>query len=111
MVIAKPIQVTIVRDVPLVFSGAFCAINVENRGESAITTIPQKNRNAMKRKVTFVFKSTGDSRQQMHDRHKEMAAIFLAPDVREIYPLRIQPKLPDPITRNDIKDIFRLTAG
>ena len=44
IVIAKPIQFTIVKAVPLFFEGAFFATNVENSGESAITTIPQKIR-------------------------------------------------------------------
>ena len=39
---ANPIQFTMVNAVPLYFGMAFCATNVENKGESAITTIPQK---------------------------------------------------------------------
>ena len=42
IVIEKPIQFTIVKAVPLLFTGAFLATNVEKSGESAITTIPQK---------------------------------------------------------------------
>ena len=42
MVIAKPIQVTMVNAVPFKPAGAFCATSVENMGESAITTNPQK---------------------------------------------------------------------
>ena len=51
MVMAKPIQLTIVKDVPLDASGAFWATKVENKGESATTTIPQK-----KRKINRTFK-------------------------------------------------------
>jgi len=42
MVIAKPIQLTIVKAVPLFSAGAFFATSVENNGESAMTTNPQK---------------------------------------------------------------------
>ena len=49
MVIAKPIQVTMVMAVPLMDAMAFCATIDENNGESAITTNPQKTTN--KRKV------------------------------------------------------------
>ena len=44
MVMENPMQFTIVKEVPLDSSGAFCATNVEKRGESAITTNPQKKR-------------------------------------------------------------------
>ena len=44
MVIKKPIQFTMVNAVPFSFEFEFCATKVENRGESAITTNPQKNK-------------------------------------------------------------------
>lgn len=40
----NPIQFTIVKEVPLESSAAVCATKVENKGESAITEIPQMNR-------------------------------------------------------------------
>ena len=49
IVIEKPIQFTIVKAVPLSLEGAFRATKVENKGESAITTIPQKIKKAIKR--------------------------------------------------------------
>lgn len=49
MVIEKPIQVTIVNAVPFICTGTFCATKVENSGESAITTNPQKIRKTIKR--------------------------------------------------------------
>ena len=49
MVMEKPIQLTIVSEVPLASSATFCATRVENNGESAITTNPQKNKNAMRK--------------------------------------------------------------
>lgn len=47
---AKPMQFTMVSDVPLDASGACWAINEENSGESAVTTKPQKN-NMAKRTI------------------------------------------------------------
>ena len=44
MVIEKPIQFTMVKAVPLNLGIAFCATSVENKGESAMTTIPQNNK-------------------------------------------------------------------
>ena len=46
MVIENPIQFTIVRAVPLNSGDALWATKVENRGESAMTTMPQKSRKA-----------------------------------------------------------------
>jgi len=42
IVMAKPIELTMVRPVALRESGADWATKVENIGESAITTMPQK---------------------------------------------------------------------
>lgn len=53
IVIAKPIQFTIVKAVPFILASALFATNVENRGESAITTNPQKNRKLKNRKLLF----------------------------------------------------------
>ena len=44
MVMANPIELTMVKAVPLHSAGAFFATRVENRGESAMTTNPQKMR-------------------------------------------------------------------
>ena len=45
MVMANPIQFTMVNELPLIALGAFCATRVENKGESAITENPQININ------------------------------------------------------------------
>lgn len=79
MVIANPIQFTMVSDVPLDSCGAFCATKVENNGESVITAIPQVNKKAI-RTVAELFKSAnGDIKQQVHDINKAIVAVFLAP--------------------------------
>ena len=48
MVILNPIQVTMVSAVPFDVGGALCATRLENIGESAITTNPQKIRKPTK---------------------------------------------------------------
>ena len=53
MVIENPIQFTMVKAVPLILASALFATKVENRGESAITTNPQKKRKLKKRKLLF----------------------------------------------------------
>ena len=47
MVMEKPMQFTIVSEVPRDSSGAFWATKDENKGESAITESPQINRKTM----------------------------------------------------------------
>ena len=54
MVMANPMQLTIVKAVPFISASAFCATKVEKRGESAMTTNPQKMRNPTTRKGVFV---------------------------------------------------------
>lgn len=77
----KPIQFTIVSDVPLDSSGALCATNVENKGESAITTTPQKKRNAINKSKELLNKNSGDKRQHRKERNKEMVATFFTPKI------------------------------
>ncbi len=56
IVIENPIQFTIVSAVPLSFLGTFNATKVENRGEPAITTIPQKSKKSVKRASFSIIK-------------------------------------------------------
>ena len=79
IVILKPIQLTMVREVPLDSSGAFWAIKVENKGESAITVIPQINKKARSKTTEFENKNKGEAKQHMPDKSNDMIAIFLAP--------------------------------
>ena len=51
---AKPIELTIVKAVPLNSDSALLATRVENKGESATTTIPQKIRNPTKIKADAI---------------------------------------------------------
>jgi len=81
IVIVKPIQFTIVRAVPLSTDGAFLATKVEKRGESAMTTIPQKIRKAIKKKWDSALNIMPETRQQPQDRSNELNAIRLCPAV------------------------------
>ena len=68
-----------VSELPLDASGACWATNVENKGESAITTIAQKNKKLKKRTKELAKRNSGDKRQQQHDNNKDSLAIFWAP--------------------------------
>ena len=76
MVIANPIQLTTVSEVPLDSTGAFCATNVENKGESAMTTNPQKNKKTKKTELEDWLKNTGDKRQHNPDKLNAPSASF-----------------------------------
>ena len=71
MVIANPIQFTMVKAVPRFFSGVFCATSAANNGESAMTTIPQKNRNTIKKSAFEWDNRSGVSTQQVPESTKE----------------------------------------
>lgn len=106
----KPMQVTMVIAVPLICAGAFCATNVENKGESAITTNPQrirKIRNGIKERL----KANGEAAQQQPDKRRAVNAIFLVPKFCERYPPIIQAKPPKAIIRNDKTEIFKFSSG
>ena len=60
MVIENPMQLTIVKAVPLIFTLAFWATSVEKRGESAMTTNPQKIKKAMNSTSLGFVKKKGD---------------------------------------------------
>ena len=79
MVMEKPMQFTIVNAVPLDAAGAFCATKVENNGESAITTKPQKTRKPINKFADRKVKASGESKQQIQERSKAIKAIFLVP--------------------------------
>lgn len=79
IVIKNPMQLTIVSAVPLIWASAFCATNVENKGESAITTIPQK---CIKTKKTIggkTVKASGKIKQHAPESDKDRKAILLTP--------------------------------
>ena len=65
--------------VPFISASAFWATNVENMGESAITTIPQNIKKPIKRTSEPILKAKGESKQQIQDKRSAEKAVFLAP--------------------------------
>lgn len=84
IVIEKPMQFTMVKAVPLSLEGAFLATKVENKGESAITTIPQKTKKAIKRYSLEKLNIKGDIIQHKQDAKRKLKAVFLTPKICEI---------------------------
>ena len=82
----KPMQLTMVSEVPLDISGAFCATNVENKGESAITTTPQKNRKVNNNGTELTNKNNGDTKQHIQDNNKDAIAVLFTPRYCDRYP-------------------------
>ena len=72
-------HVTMVSAVPLDCTGAFWATRAENNGESAITAMPQKIRNA----ITIIGEETkninGEITQHIPEQKSAAAATFPAP--------------------------------
>ena len=77
IVMANPIQFTMVKAVPLYFGIAFCATKFENKGESAMTTIPQKTKKLSRMNSELVKRINGNIKQQRHDNNKAVNATFL----------------------------------
>jgi hypothetical protein len=111
IVMANPMQFTIVSDVPLDASGAFCATRVEKSGESAITTRPQKRRKEINSTTEEEAKNNGDSRQQSRERLSDKVAILFTPKRCDRSPLTTQAKAPAAITKKDNRDTGRSCFG
>ena len=111
IVIANPIQFTIVNEDPRDSSGAFWAISVENNGESAITTRPQKNKNRSNAVIEVLNRNNGERRQQRQESNNDTVAIFFGCNFCDSNPLIIQANPPDAIIVNDKKEIFRPLRG
>ena len=71
MVIANPTQFTTVKAVPLFFSGVLWATKVVNNGESAMTTMPQKNRKSTNKSSLALTNRSGVSTQQIPESTRE----------------------------------------
>ena len=104
-------QFTIVSEEPLDSSGEFWATSVENNGESAITTRPQKNKNIISVAVELANRKNGEVMQHKHDSSKHEAAIFFTPKYCENIPLKIQASPPDAIIKKENKETLRLMPG
>ena len=104
-------QFTIVKDVPLDASGAFWATKVENNGESATTTIPQKNRKINRTFTEFCDKNIGEIKQQIQEADKAKVAIFLGLNLSENCPLNTQATDPEAIMRKEKSETFKSISG
>ena len=78
-VMAKPRQLTMVKAVPLIFGGAFCATKVENKGESITTTAPQNKRKESRTIGEAKKKTKGEIRQQIPESDNAEVATFWVP--------------------------------
>src|SRR5258708_32185502 len=99
----NPIQFTMVSDVPLDSSGAFWATKVENRGESAITTSPQKNKKPINAGTELINRNNGERQQHKQERNKAPVATCLTPNPCERYPPNTQANPPEAIITKDTK--------
>ena len=108
IVIKKPMELTIISADPINFGGAFFATMVEKRGESAITTIPQKRRKVINKLALLRSKIHGEIRQQQHDKSRAINAVRFVPSFGDIYPPSTQAKPPMPIIKNDKTEILNV---
>lgn len=111
IVIEKPIQLTIVSDVPFDPCGAYRATNVENIGESAITAKLHTSKKMSTTEVDSMNKNNGDTRQQKQEVLKARMAIFFSPKRCERIPASTQAKAPMAIMTNDHKETDRVAVG
>ena len=104
-------QFTIVSEVPLDACGACCATSVENKGESAITVIPQTNKQVMSNVGDAVNKKSGEHKQHKQEMVSAIVATFFAPKICESKPLATQANAPIPIMVKDSSDTFNAALG
>ena len=100
-----------VNDVPLDCSGAFCAINAENNGESAITDNPQINKKNSNSVTEGSKRKKGEIIQQPQEINNEIAATFFAPKYCEMMPLKTQAIPPQAIMKKDKNDMLMCFSG
>src|SRR5688572_6867468 len=100
MEIAKPTQFAMVSAEPNSARGAFCALSVENCGESPTTTTPQKRRKARNSGVG-AWKNIGDTAQHSPDAQSCTNATRALPVFSEILPPAAQPTKPAAMMQND----------
>lgn len=106
MVIAKPIQFTMVSEDPFRSAATFCATKVENNGESAITAMLHISRKIMKTVVESWSKKKGEMRQQMQETVNAKVARFFVPNLFASMPLITQERLPTTIIKKDVRGTF-----
>ena len=97
IVIANPIQLTIVKAVPFDAAGALVATKEENKGESAITANPQIIRKLRKTRVESTSKTKGETRQHTKEANRKVFANLFASYFFESSPPRIHDRPPTPM--------------
>ncbi len=70
IVIKNPTELTMVKAVPFISAGAFFATIVEKRGESAMTTMPQKIIKPIKIWASEFARKNGEAKQQIPENNK-----------------------------------------
>ena len=110
MVIAKPIQLVMVRAVPLSVGVALRATIVENNGESAMTINPQKSRRTINRTL-LVVKNNGEAKQHKQDAKRVKNAIRFVPNRVDITPPITHPTLPMATIKKDHNEILKEVSG
>ena len=111
MVMANPIQFTMVSDAPFAAGGALLATSVENNGESAITAIHQIKRKKINKGVEFIENSKGETREQIQKMSKAAVATRLGPSLNEINPLSTQAIVPAAIIKNENSGTLSAAPG
>lgn len=106
MVIAKPIQFTMVMEDARYSGLVFCEIRAENCGESPATLIPQINMMVMKTKGLTCEKET-EKRQHINENDKQPKANFALPNLAENSPVNTQAISPEAIIKNDHNEILK----
>src|SRR5680860_621736 len=107
MVMAKPMELTIVRAVPLDSAAALFAIRVEKSGESATTIRPQKIKKLMSKTPESCKKIRGEIIQQHPERSRAVAAVLFAPHFCEMYPPATQANPPRPMIKNERRGMLK----
>src|SRR5260221_8258482 len=99
IVIANPIEVTIVRADPTSCGGANRAVNAENCGESPTTMMPQMTI-ALRKSASGNRKKSGDRKQQRPETRSWAHATRALPHRLEADPPNTQPLAPPAKTAN-----------
>ena len=111
IVMAKPMLFTMVRAVPRTSGVVRWATRVEKRGESAITTSPQKNKKAISNVSDSLNRNRGEVTQHKQDNNKNRVANFFAPNRNDRTPLATQASPPDAMMMNDSNGTLRCVSG
>ena len=104
-------QFVIVNAEPRVSSTAFWATNVENSGESAATTIPQKKRKAITSKAELPKRKIGEKTQHKHERKRASVAIRLGPYRSDSRPPITHAGPPAAMMTKDSSGMFKLKSA